>query len=386
MPVLIVISLVTVSMAWFIYGQTAESMKSKGFATLEVTKIGIENALYARKTAEEVMEKEMVSQAVLLSLLMEKGLTFDQVTAVSKKGQIDDIWITDAAGETVLTNAGPDVKFNFSVDPKQQAYEFMDLISRKKEAVTQPAQPRTIDPKVYKYVGVGGWTLPRIVQVGRDGAKLTELENRIGPKPIIQQLKERVGDEVLFTGIVQADRKLAFSSDDAVKEAEGSLGTLVQETLQSGNHQVAASTYLGHKVLYYAAPLTNGQTLVLAISTEVLNRILWTTVVSVLLALLISGATLFLIVNRQFRRLDDLKSSMNGLAQGEGDLTQRLPVGSKDEIGQLSQAMNRFVEKIQSIVTEVKGSTASSMQGTDDIHRISGETTEIAREMNVTME
>jgi methyl-accepting chemotaxis protein len=41
------------------------------------------------------------------------------------------------------------------------------------------------------------------------------------------------------------------------------------------------------------------------------------------------------------------------LAQGEGDLTRRLPVGSRDEVGRLSRAFNLFIEKIQEIMVEV---------------------------------
>lgn len=385
-PVLIVICLVSATMGWINYRETADSIQRKGFATLEVAMIGIENALYARKTAEEVMEKEMIGQAALISYLAERGLNYEQISALAKRAGIDDIWVTDGKGETVLTNAGPDVKFNFAADPKQQAYEFMELISKTKETVVQPAQPRTIDPKVYKYVGVGGWTAPRIVQVGRDGAKLTELESKIGAKPLIMELKERVGDEVLFAGIANSDGSLVFASDESVQQLDAPIGELAKKSLQFKERLTEASSYDSRKATYYVSPLSNGQGLVLAMSTEVLNRILWKTVLCVALASLISGAVLFLVVGRQFRRLDGLKTAMNELSQGEGDLTRQLPVGSKDEIGELSTAMNRFMGKIRAIVTEVKGTTGNSTREADDIDRLSTQTMEISREMNSTME
>lgn len=385
-PVLLVICLVSASMGLINYRETADSIQSQGFAALEVAVIGIEKAFYARKTAEEVMEKEMTGQAALISYLMERGLNFDQTSGLAKRAGIDEIWVTDGKGEAVLTNAGPDIKFNYAADPKQQAYEFMDLINKTRETVVQPAQPRTLDAKVFKYVGAGGWTTPRIVQVGREGTKLTELESRIGANSFIHELKERVGDEVLFAGIVDAEGKLVFASDESVQQLDAHIGELAKTSLQSGKKLTEASSYQARKATFYVSPLSSGQGLVLAISTEVLNRILWKTILAVVLASLISGAVLFFVIGRQFRRLDGLKAAMSELSQGEGDLTRQLPVGSKDEIGELSAAMNRFIDKIRQIVTEVKGAAGSSAQEADDIDRLSARMTGISREINVTME
>jgi methyl-accepting chemotaxis protein len=51
-----------------------------------------------------------------------------------------------------------------------------------------------------------------------------------------------------------------------------------------------------------------------------------------------------------------LKQAVAGLkdiAEGEGDLTNRLPVNSRDEMGELARWFNTFIEKIQSMVREV---------------------------------
>ncbi|WP_139684729.1 methyl-accepting chemotaxis protein [Vibrio tasmaniensis] len=44
---------------------------------------------------------------------------------------------------------------------------------------------------------------------------------------------------------------------------------------------------------------------------------------------------------------------LNDIASGEGDLTQRLDVKSQDEIGQLSQGFNLFLDKLQQTIKEV---------------------------------
>lgn len=51
-------------------------------------------------------------------------------------------------------------------------------------------------------------------------------------------------------------------------------------------------------------------------------------------------------IRQVVERLDDI-------ASGEGDLTQRLEVKSQDEVGQLAQGFNRFLDKLQPTIKEV---------------------------------
>ncbi|MBI3776781.1 MAG: HAMP domain-containing protein [Gammaproteobacteria bacterium] len=50
--------------------------------------------------------------------------------------------------------------------------------------------------------------------------------------------------------------------------------------------------------------------------------------------------------------------AMQDIAEGEGDLTQRLSVKGNDEIAQMSTAFNQFAAKIQEVVSQVTGFTA----------------------------
>ncbi len=55
-------------------------------------------------------------------------------------------------------------------------------------------------------------------------------------------------------------------------------------------------------------------------------------------------------------------AALQSLAQGEGDLTQRLGVKGKDEIAQLSQAFNEFAQKVQSLVSDVSDNAMQLVQ------------------------
>ncbi|QTP58787.1 HAMP domain-containing protein [Billgrantia antri] len=60
---------------------------------------------------------------------------------------------------------------------------------------------------------------------------------------------------------------------------------------------------------------------------------------------------------RQIRRTaSDMHEIAQGVAEGRGDLTRRLSVTSKDEIGELARQFNGFLERIQATLREVKES------------------------------
>jgi methyl-accepting chemotaxis protein len=54
------------------------------------------------------------------------------------------------------------------------------------------------------------------------------------------------------------------------------------------------------------------------------------------------------------RPIQETIDVLKNISEGEGDLTVRLDVRSRDEIGELSEYFNRFVEKIQGVIAEVK--------------------------------
>lgn len=80
-----------------------------------------------------------------------------------------------------------------------------------------------------------------------------------------------------------------------------------------------------------------------------------------LVALVIAFIVGFVVVNMAIKPLNKVGSAIKEIASGEADLTRRLPVGTKDEIGKLASGFNDFTEKLHSIVTELKASK-------DDLH------------------
>ena len=93
---------------------------------------------------------------------------------------------------------------------------------------------------------------------------------------------------------------------------------------------------------------------------------------SALLGLLLIGYT----AQRITRPLQELTRVMEDISLGEGDLTRRLHVQSRDEIGQLATAFNRFVERIHQSMREVSSAAQSVNAGAQRVLQASNSSLE----------
>jgi methyl-accepting chemotaxis protein len=97
------------------------------------------------------------------------------------------------------------------------------------------------------------------------------------------------------------------------------------------------------------------------VSLDKVNRAVWDFGLGIALAALLLMvpviAFVYFSISRSVTRpLNRVVQGLHEVAEGEGDLTKRLPVNGTDEIGDVSVAFNAFMSKLQSIITEVKAS------------------------------
>ncbi len=78
---------------------------------------------------------------------------------------------------------------------------------------------------------------------------------------------------------------------------------------------------------------------------------------SAVLFIVVASALAWYIGRRIASGINKVTDAIDDIAQGEGDLTRRLPVDSEDEVGKLAQGFNAFVQKIHDIITEVATAT-----------------------------
>ncbi|MBW3513754.1 methyl-accepting chemotaxis protein [Shewanella sp. NKUCC01_JLK] len=90
-----------------------------------------------------------------------------------------------------------------------------------------------------------------------------------------------------------------------------------------------------------------------------------------LIALLLAAITTVVILitaQRMVAPIKNMANNLNDIAKGEGDLTKRLIVKGEDEIAQLGQSFNLFVDKLQTIISDVANATAKVKTAANAIH------------------
>ncbi|HEY3304586.1 MAG TPA: methyl-accepting chemotaxis protein [Candidatus Binatia bacterium] len=153
--------------------------------------------------------------------------------------------------------------------------------------------------------------------------------------------------------------KLLFHSDKE-KAKPQTLNGQVQKTLE-GRPQKPVTVFfdgsyhtlvpvIHEKGLVYIAMGSRGD-----LVERVRTRIAWTFFLLTLIALLVGGAGTFFLLRHQISRpIDRLVALAKDIAEGEGDLTKRLTVQNRDEIGELAHWFNTFLDKIHNLVSQVK--------------------------------
>jgi len=95
--------------------------------------------------------------------------------------------------------------------------------------------------------------------------------------------------------------------------------------------------------------------------------------VVVLISLLIATP---LIISMITGNLNQVIGSLKEMATGEGDLTRRLESRSNDELGELAQWFNRFVEQLQSVIAELKNTSVQLSSSASEVSVVIGESSQ----------
>jgi methyl-accepting chemotaxis protein len=192
--------------------------------------------------------------------------------------------------------------------------------------------------------GQGERALDKVLDAAKNDSSVYYLEASINPNGVeIGKVLMGVSTASVETDLVELDKRfsaLIASSDqlvgDSLKGAAADSAKAMQARLQS-----AQSTAGEMKA-------NTAQTVQDAAAT-----LRWR--IGLGLALVGCAVLLLLAVvlgHRVVNRLKMLNAAMDDLAAGEGDLTKRVQINSKDEIGDMASAVNRFVDKLQPIVRE----------------------------------
>ncbi|MGE8632060.1 MAG: methyl-accepting chemotaxis protein, partial [Achromobacter piechaudii] len=102
-------------------------------------------------------------------------------------------------------------------------------------------------------------------------------------------------------------------------------------------------------------------------ATAGLTQVLNATLISLVVLTLVAVGLASVVTSRAFKRLSAVRDAMDTIGSGDGDMTHRLDVVGHDEVAQISASFNAFVDKISTVMLEVRTGVHSMSAATREI-------------------
>ncbi|KPA11625.1 methyl-accepting chemotaxis protein [Candidatus Magnetomorum sp. HK-1] len=171
----------------------------------------------------------------------------------------------------------------------------------------------------------------------------------------LEELKEEANHELV--GMRKANEIFANQSTPNLKEIEilfNQAREIVNEDVINGNKSIMNNTL------------------------RIKSIVLTVTIISLIVGCILA----FLIAMSIVRPVTQANKMLQDIAQGEGNLAQRMEVNTKDEIGEMAKWFNVFIGKIQQIIIQVNSMTDALVGSSDQLASVSKQLTERTDESN----
>ncbi len=236
--------------------------------------------------------------------------------------------------------------------------------------------PAAISPRLQRILRLveqadGALIAAAMAQVRRDTTLLRQAQARF-------QTIKTILDELKAPGGQKSDEALLLQCRIAKDDFKNELGNLAANWTFSqniGRQSQSVAGELTDRFRQISQSGVNDTTRSVATATQTLAAASRLLVSGMLGAMVVGLLVAFSLTGTITRPLAMVTAGLRDIAQGAGDLTRRLPVKRRDEIGELSDWFNQFVGKLQSDIRQVG---ASSGQLADASTRLSGQSVQIA--------
>ncbi|HTM08467.1 MAG TPA: methyl-accepting chemotaxis protein [Verrucomicrobiae bacterium] len=223
--------------------------------------------------------------------------------------------------------------------------EYIQWVESRSEVLSRPLQERTKDV---------------LSQVGYDASVFVVLD-----MDIARMLKEN--SDLSQIAAYDPTGKVLIHSDPEKAKREEDLAPI--KKILEGRPQKLLTAFFGGNYHTFV-PISHPKGLVYIVMTSkaeliqgVRARIAWTFLSLTLIALCVGSFGAFFLVRHQISRpISRLVALVKDIAEGEGDLTKRLDVQNRDEIGELAAGFNSFLDKMHNLVSKVQ-TTAVQVAG-----------------------
>ena len=210
--------------------------------------------------------------------------------------------------------------------------------------------------------GKGARSLDKLLDAAKRDSELYLIETDINPKgAVIGRFVMATSDKQSQDAAAALERRfnaLARSSREQVQSTISTEALMAQQSLQQSLREAAElNRSIGGAT----------KTVIDSASAELKQSI---GMVLIALGVLLVIALILIMGARITSKIATLTLSLNDLAKGEGDLTQRIPISSRDEIGDMAGAVNLFVEKTQHLVSQANNAADETGLHIDAMHTV----------------
>jgi methyl-accepting chemotaxis protein len=180
---------------------------------------------------------------------------------------------------------------------------------------------------------------------------------------IIDEVLNITLDNDGFTFLVDGNNNIVAYQDESLSQQPLTKlnpqlsATQVQDLVRNSSISTISWPEQGDKLIYVANVPSTDWSLGIVVDKElafasVSEQIQFTAIASLVLYLIIATFSTYTIT-KLLKPLQDLSSSLSQLAKGEGDLTQRIEIKRRDEIGEVAEHVNQFLSQMQRMLADI---------------------------------
>jgi methyl-accepting chemotaxis protein len=255
---------------------------------------------------------------------------------------------------------------------------YADTVGGKEMLMTTISVPLIVDGKAIGVVGV---------DIALDALQAATVDSQ-------RSLFNNAGHMLIVSGsgVLGADSSDASKVGKKISDTLGADGKDVLQLLTSGTPKILEQGDL-IRAVYPVDPIGNSRAwgvvidlpkqVLLADSVKlqaVLDDAQETGVLTALLVAVVAGLIglllIWLTASGVTRPINSVAEMLKNIASGEGDLTQRLNYSKKDELGELVNWFNRFLDKLQPTIAQIKQSITEARGTADQSSEIARQTSE----------
>ncbi|SEN46347.1 methyl-accepting chemotaxis sensory transducer with Cache sensor [Pseudomonas sp. ok266] len=255
---------------------------------------------------------------------------------------------------------------------------YADTVGGKEMLMTTISVPLIVDGKAIGVVGV---------DIALDALQAAAVDSQ-------RSLFNNAGHMLIVSGsgVLAADSSDATKVGKKISDTLGADGKDLLQLVSSGTPKILEQGDL-IRAVYPVDPIGNSRAwgvvidlpkqVLLADSVKlqaVLDDAQETGVITALLVAVVAGLVglllIWLTASGVTRPINSVAEMLKNIASGEGDLTQRLNYSKQDELGELVNWFNRFLDKLQPTIAQIKQSITEARGTADQSSEIARQTSE----------